>query len=72
MYGISSLKIKLKDYSKYSIIYQVWIKDEGWQEAVKNGEETKLAYDKPITAYRVTLVPKSEEKNVIEYWNKAL
>lgn len=72
LYGISSLKIKLKDYSKYSIIYQVWIKDEGWQEAVKNGEETKLAYNKPITAYRVTLVPKSEEKNVIEYWNKAL
>lgn len=70
LYGISAINIKLNDYSKYSIIYQVWIKDEGWQEAVKNGEETKLAYDKPITAYRVTLVPKSEEKNVIEYWNK--
>ena len=70
LYGISALALDLKDYSEYSIIYQIYVKEKGWLEAVSDGEETKLALNKPITAYRITIVPKSEKKYVLNMWNK--
>ena len=69
LYGISSLKVKLKEYTNYSIVYQVWINGSGWQKAVSDGAEAKLSYTKPITAFRITLVPKSEKQYVINSWN---
>ena len=69
LYGISSLKVKLKEYTNYSVVYQVWINGSGWQKAVSDGAEAKLSYTKPITAYRITLVPKSQRQYVINTWN---
>lgn len=69
LYGISSIKIKLKEYDNYSIVYQVWVNGSGWQKAVSDGAEAKLSYTKPVTAFRVTFVPKTEKQYVINTWN---
>lgn len=70
LFGISGLKIKLKDYSEYSIIYQIFIDEYGWQETVSDGQEALYSYDKPMTAYRIVLVPKTEKQYIIDEWNK--
>ena len=70
LYGISALQIKLKDYSEYSIVYQIYINGYGWLKAASDGEETTYGYDKPITAYRIVLVPKTEKERMIQTWNK--
>lgn len=69
LYGISSIKMKLKEYANYSIVYQVWVNGSGWQNTVSDGGEAKLSYTKPFTAFRVTLVPKTEKQHVINTWN---
>ena len=70
LFGISGLKINLKDYSEYSIVYQIWVNGVGWLEAVSDGEETTYSHDKPIGAYRMSLIPKSEKQYLINEWNK--
>ena len=70
LYGISALQIKLKDYSEYSIVYQIYINGYGWLKAASDGEETTYGYDKPITAYRIVLIPKTEKGRMIQTWNK--
>ena len=70
LFGISSLNIRLKDYSYYSIVYQVWVEGEGWLEPVSDGVETTLAHDKPIGAYRMALIPKTEKQYLIGSWKK--
>lgn len=70
LYGISGLKISLKDYSEYSIIYQIWVNGVGWLETSSDGEETTYSHDKPVGAYRMSLIPKSEKQYLINAWNK--
>ena len=70
LFGISSLKIKLKEESDYSIVYQIWLKNYGWQQAKSDGEEAVYEYDKPIGGYRITLIPKTEKQYVIDFWNQ--
>ena len=70
LFGISAVTFRLKDYSYYSIVYQIWINGKGWLEPASDGEETKVAYDKPIGAFRVSLIPKTEKQYLVDYWKK--
>lgn len=69
-FGITALKIKLKENSEDSIVYQVWVRGEGWLEPVSDGEETTFSHDKPIGAYRMSLIPKTEKQYLIDLWKK--
>lgn len=69
-YGISAITMSLKDYSYYSILYQILVDKVGWLEPCSDGQETKYSYDKPMTAIRVTLVPKTEKKYILEKWKQ--
>ena len=70
LYGISGLRLKLKNYDNYSIVYQVWVKDKGWLKPASDGEETYLERTKPISAFRISLIPKTEKQYLIDYWSK--
>lgn len=69
-FGISALSIKLRDESEYSIVYQAWVDGVGWLEPMSDGEETTYKHDKPIGAYRMSLIPKTEKEYLIESWKK--
>lgn len=69
-YGISAIRMKLKDYSYYSIVYQIFVNEVGWLKPASDGEETKYNHKIPMSAIRMTLVPKSEKKYIIEAWEK--
>ena len=45
LFGISALRMKLKDTSYYSIVYQIWIHNQGWLEAKSDDIETKWAIE---------------------------
>ena len=70
LFGISGLRVKLKSYSDYSIVYQIWVKGQGWLKPVSNGEETYFERNKPISAYRMSLIPKTETQYLIDLWSK--
>ena len=70
LFGISALSIKLKDNSEYSVVYQAWVDGFGWLEPVSDGEETTYEHDKPIGAYRMSLIPKTEKQYLINLWKK--
>lgn len=70
LFGISGIKMKLKDESYYSIVYQIWVKNVGWQKVSSDGEEAVYAHDKPIGGYRMALIPKTEKQYIIDYWNQ--
>ena len=70
LFGISSLSIKLKDTSYYSIVYQAWVDGEGWLEPASDGEETTFLHNKPIGAYRMSLIPTTEKQYLIDLWEK--
>ena len=69
-YGICGITLSLKDYTDYSIVYQIYVDEQGWLNAVSNGTETMYAKDKPMQAFRVALIPTSEKQNQIDTWNK--
>lgn len=69
-YGISAIQLKLKDYSNYSIIYQIYIDKVGWLKTTKNEEIASYKIDKPMSAIRIALVPNSEVKSIINLWDK--
>ena len=69
-YGITALAFRLKELPEYSIVYQVWVEGNGWVEPALDGEETKLAYDKPIGLFRIALIPKTERQYLIDDWKK--
>ena len=70
LFGVSGLRVKLKDNSEYSIVYQIWVNGYGWQKPASDGEETTYAHDKPIGAYRMSLIPKTEKQYLIDFWSK--
>lgn len=69
-YGISGIILKLKDYSKFSIIYQIYVNEVGWVKACSDGEECMYSNSKPMSAFRIALVPNTEKQYVIDTWNK--
>lgn len=69
LYGISGINFKLNNSSNFSVIYQTYIKDYGWQKVCSDGEESMLNYDKPISAFRINIVSKSDKQYLINYWN---
>lgn len=70
LYGISGIAIDLKEKDKYSIIYQVYLDKIGWIKPASDGEECMYKNNMPISAYRMTLVPKSEKEHVLNTWSK--
>lgn len=69
-YGISGIKLDLKEHEKNSIIYQIFLSDIGWLKTCKNGEEAMKDKTKPIEAMRFAVIPTSELEFVIRDWNK--
>ena len=69
-YGICGITLALKDYTDYSIVYQIYVSEVGWLEAKSNGQETMFSKTKPMSAFRVAFVPTSEKQNQINTWNK--
>lgn len=69
-YGICGINMKLKDYSQFSIVYQVLVSGVGWIETSSDGQECMYSKKSPISAFRVALVPNSERQYVINTWNK--
>lgn len=69
-YGISGITMKLKDYSQYSIIYQILVNGAGWVKTASDGSECTYNHNTPMSAFRIALVPKTEKQYVINQWNK--
>ena len=69
-YGISGISMELKDYSYYSIVYQILVNDVGWLETCSDGKECVYDHKKPMSAFRMALIPKSEKQYLINMWNK--
>ncbi len=70
MFGVSGISLKVKDNSYYTILYQVYNVETGWQKVCENGEEALYKHDKPISAFRASLIPDTEKQYLINYWNK--
>lgn len=70
LFGLSSVNFSLVSYDDYSIVYQIYIPKIGWLATASDGTESKYSYDKPFSAFRMVLVPKSEKQRLISYWNK--
>ena len=69
-FGVSAIKIRLKDISYYSIVYQIYVNGVGWLKPAADGEETCYQKEKPMSAFRVTIVPNTEKQYVIDNWSK--
>lgn len=69
-FGISGIKMKLKDYSYYSIVYQILVYNHGWQKTMSDGQEAMYKYTKPFSAFRMALIPKTEKEDLIKLWDK--
>lgn len=69
-YGICGINLKLKDYSQFSVVYQILVNEVGWLQVSSDGQECMYAKDKPMSAFRIALVPKTEKQYVIDTWNK--
>ena len=69
LFGLSSIAFSLSDYSQYSIVYQIYVKDIGWLPVKYNGEETMYRFDKPFCGIRMNLVPNNHRQYLVDYWN---
>ena len=69
-YGISGVTMKLKDESYYSIVYQILVNGQGWLKTCSDGEEAMLQFNKPMSAIRLALVPKTEKNYILNLWNQ--
>lgn len=70
LYGLSGIALNLKNSNDYSIIYQVYVPNVGWLKATSDGEESTYSHDKPFSAIRINIVPKSEKQYILKYWNQ--
>lgn len=70
LYGISGVQFKLKDNSNYSVVYQAYVKDIGWLKASCDGQENLYQHNRPISAFRINIVPKTEKQYLIDFWNR--
>ena len=72
LYGLSGIAFQLKNCEEYSIVYQIYVPSVGWLRASSDGEETTYSHDKPFSAIRINIVPKSEKQNLMNYWNRVI
>ncbi len=70
LYGISGIQFRLNDNIDYSIVYQAYVKDVGWLGCSCDGQENLYNHTKPISTFRMNIIPKSEKQFLINYWNK--
>ncbi len=70
LYGISGIQFKLNESSNYSVVYQSYVNGVGWLKSSSDGEENLFKSDKPISSFRMNLVPKSEKQYLIDFWNR--
>lgn len=70
LFGLSSVNFSLTSYDDYSIVYQIYVSKVGWLTPKSDGNESKYSYDKPFSAFRMVLAPKSEKQRLISYWNR--
>ena len=70
LYGISSVNFKLNNSPDLSIVYQTYVKDIGWLQTLSDGEELLYKLDKPISAIRMNIIPKSEKQYLVDFWNR--
>lgn len=68
-FGVSGIKMDLKEHTEYSIMYQIFYDDTGWLKPCSDGEEAMRAEEQPIEAMRFAVVPISEKKYVLSKWN---
>ncbi len=68
LFGICGINMKLKEYSSYSIVYQILVEDKGWIEPCSDGQECMYSKTKPITAFRTALIPKAEKQSLLNKW----
>lgn len=71
-YGISGITLSLKNYTDFSIVYQIYVADVGWLKTKANGEECMYAKNKPMSAFRVSIIPKSEQQRQMDTWDKEI
>lgn len=69
LYGLSGISFNLKNQPKLSIIYQIYVPNVGWLKTSSDGEETTYSHDKPFSAIRINIIPKSEKNYILNYWN---
>ena len=72
LYGLSGIAFQLKNCEEYSIVYQIYVPSVGWLRASSDGEETTYSHDKPFSAIRINIVPKSEKQHLLNYWNRVI
>lgn len=70
LYGISGIQFRLQNSSDFSVVYQSYVQGIGWLNSSSDGEENLYQHDKPISAFRINLVPKSEKQYLINFWNR--
>lgn len=61
---------RLKNISDFSIVFQSYVKDVGWLEAISNEQENLYQPNNSISAFRINLVPKTEKQYLINFWNR--
>lgn len=59
-----------KNTSNFSIVYQIHTTNEGWLKAFRTESKNSHQHNKPISAFRMNLVPKTEEQYLIDFWNR--
>lgn len=69
-YGVSGITLKLKDYTQFSVIYQILVDKVGWIAACSDGQECMYSKNKPMSAFRIAVIPKTEKQYIIDTWNK--
>lgn len=69
-YGICGINFKLKEYSEFSVVYQIFVDKVGWIKSCSDGEECMYNKKSPMSAFRIALIPKSEKQRVLDTWNK--
>lgn len=67
---ICGIKVNLKEYDKYSVIYQILNKN-GWMDVETNGKATKNEKE-PLIALRIKIVDGMKKQKFIEDWNKEI
>ena len=72
LYGLSGVAFQLKNLEDFSIVYQIYVPTIGWLKTASDGEETTYSHDKPFSAIRINIIPKSEKTYLINYWNRVI
>ena len=70
LYGISGLQFRLKNSSELSVVYQSYVKDIGWLSSSCDGEENVFQHNKPISSFRLNVIPTTQKQYLIAYWNR--